>query len=149
MATWQGMLLCKQTILRAVYSFITYSRPAKISGYLKYLLLAGLQLLLTCSIAQQPYSLIHYDENTLPQTTIGNIEQGENGYLWMSTQFGIVRFDGETFRVFTTDNLKGLTSNRIRVCARSFDGSIYFLDENHVIIKVKSPNEFETISTKD
>lgn len=103
----------------------------------------------TCSIAQQPYSLIHYDENTLPQTTIGNIEQGENGYLWMSTQFGIVRFDGETFRVFTTNNLKGLTSNRIRVCARSFDGSIYFVDENHVIIKVKSPNEFETISTKD
>ena len=56
----------------------------------------------------------------------------------MNTQFGIVRFDGETVRVFTTDNLKGLTSNRIRVCATSLDGSIYFVDENNVIHKVKS-----------
>jgi signal transduction histidine kinase len=101
------------------------------------------------SIGQQPYSLIHYDENTLPQTSIGNIQQGENGYLWMNTQFGIVRFDGETVRVFTTDNLKGLTSNRIRICAKSSDGSIYFVDENNVIVKVTSPNQFETISTSD
>jgi len=106
-------------------------------------------LILICVLAQQPYSLIHYDENDLPQTSIGNIEQGKDGYLWMSTQFGIVRFDGETFRVFTTDNLKGLTSNRIRVCAKSFDGSIYFVDENFMIVKVRSPNQFETISSQD
>ncbi len=113
------------------------------------MLLAGLQLMLFYSIAQQPYTLIHYDENSLPQTTIGNIQQDENGYLWMNTQFGIVRFDGETVRVFTTDNLDGLTSNRIRICARGVDGSVYFVDENNIIVKVKSPNQFETISTRD
>lgn len=100
-------------------------------------------------MAQQPYSLIHYDEKMLPQTTIGNIVQDENGYLWMNTQFGIVRFDGEKVRVFNTDNLKGLTSNRIRVCAKGFDNSIYFVDENNVIIKVTSPNKFEIKATVD
>ena len=101
------------------------------------------------TMAQQPYSLVHYDEKLLPQTTVGNILQGENGYLWMNTQFGIVRFDGEKMRVFNTDNLKGLTSNRIRVCAKGFDNSIYFVDENNVIIKVKSPNQFEITATID
>ena len=99
--------------------------------------------------AQEPYSLVHYDENTLPQTSIGNIQQDEWGYLWMSTQFGIVRFDGEKVRVFTTDNLKGLTSNRIRVCAKGPENTVYFVDENNVIVKVTSPNGFETATTAD
>lgn len=115
----------------------------------KYLLLCGMQLILFNVKAQQPYSLIHYDENLLPQTSVGNIQQDNNGYLWMNTQFGIVRFDGEKVRVFNTENLKGLTSNRIRICAKGFDKSIYFIDENNVIVKVKSPNQFETTSTID
>jgi signal transduction histidine kinase len=117
-------------------------------GYHKCLLLVLLNIF-SCASAQEPYSLVHYNENTLPQTSIGNIQQDEWGYLWMSTQFGIIRFDGEKVRVFTTDNLKGLTSNRIRVCAKSLDNAVYFVDENNVIIKVTSPNQFETITTAD
>ncbi|MEJ7677701.1 MAG: hypothetical protein WKG06_07510 [Segetibacter sp.] len=51
--------------------------------------------------------------------------------------------------VFTTENLKGLTSNRIRVCAKGSDNSIYFVDENHTLIKVRSPNELEVIPNKN
>jgi signal transduction histidine kinase len=112
-------------------------------------LLIGLQFVTFNASSQQPYSLIHYDENVLPQTTIGNIQQDIYGYLWMSTQFGIVRFDGENFRVFTTDNLKGLRSNRIRLCAKGLDQRIYFVDEYNVIVKVISPNEFETVALSD
>lgn len=118
---------------RFVYSYIRCSARLISYVYYKYLLLAGLQFFLFYAPAQQPYSLIHYDENSLPQTTIGNIQQDKNGYLWMNTQFGIVRFDGATVRVFTTDNLKGLTSNRIRICAKGVDGAIYFVDENNII----------------
>lgn len=143
------MLLYYKAFLRLVNSGIIVSNAAKLYPYHKYMLLAALQFIFFCTTAQQPYSLIHYDENSLPQTTIGNIQQDENGYLWMNTQFGIVRFDGATVRVFTTDNLKGLTSNRIRICARGVDGSVYFVDENNIILKVKSPNQFETISTRD
>lgn len=117
--------------------------------YHKFLLLCGMQIILFYARAQQPYSIVHYDENLLPQTTVGNIQQDDDGYLWMNTQFGIVRFDGEKVRVFTTDNLKGLTSNRIRICAKGFDKSIYFVDEKNVIIKVISPNQFETMKTVD
>ncbi|MEO6549194.1 MAG: ATP-binding protein [Ferruginibacter sp.] len=108
-----------------------------------------LQLILLPSTAQQPYSLVHFDENDLPQTTIGNIQQDETGYLWMSSQFGIVRFDGEKFRVFTTSNLKGLTSNRLRLCVKGPDKSIWFVDENNTFIKVKSHNQFEILSQNE
>ncbi len=112
-------------------------------------LLMGFQFVFSDISAQQPYSLIHYNEDVLPQTSIGNIQQDGDGYLWMSTQFGIVRFDGERFRVFTTENLQGLTSNRIRLCAKGPDKSIYFVDENNVIVRVKSPNQFETVTLSD
>lgn len=134
---------------RFLISYISCSKPVVPYNYCKYLLLASLQFFFSYITAQQPYSLVHYDENSLPQTTVGNIQQDENGYLWMNTQFGIVRFDGEKVRVFTTDNLKGLTSNRIRLCAKGIDRSIYFVDENNVILKVKSPNQFETIGTTE
>ncbi|HLL44670.1 MAG TPA: hypothetical protein VK369_16085, partial [Segetibacter sp.] len=142
-------LLYYEAFLRRVDSDVIGSNVAKLYRYHKYMLLAAFQFFFFCTAAQQPYSIVHYDEEVLPQTSVGNIEQDENGYLWMNTQFGIVRFDGATVRVFTTDNLKGLTSNRIRICARSLDGSVYFVDENNIIVKVKSPNQFETISTTD
>jgi signal transduction histidine kinase len=110
-------------------------------------LLLTIQFIACSANAQQPYTLVHYDEKILPQTSIGNIQQDENGYLWMNTQYGIVRFDGENVRVFTTNNLQGLTSNRIRLCAKGLDNAVYFVDENNVVVKVKSPNQFETIAT--
>lgn len=134
---------------RIICLYPGFSKAVILYRYYKYLLLGGLQFILSHASAQQPYSLVHYDENTLPQTTIGNIQQDANGYLWTNTQFGIVRFDGEKIRVFTTTNLKGLTSNRIRICAKGLDKFIYFVDENNVILKVKSPNQFETIATTD
>lgn len=108
-----------------------------------FLLMIACFILITSAKSQQPYSLIHYDETILPQTSIGNIQQDKNGYLWMNTQYGIVRFDGKEFKNFTTDNTKGLTSNRIRLCAMDDKRDVYFLDENLNVLKVNSPNGFK------
>jgi len=94
------------------------SRQSSPNFYRTFLFTTCFSLFICLLQAQQPYSIIHYDENTLPQTTVGNIQQDENGFLWMNTQYGIVRFDGEKARVFTTSNVGALTSNRIRVCAK-------------------------------
>ncbi len=50
---------------RFVYPYIKCSKRAIVSGSYKYFLLAGLQIVLSCVMAKQPYSLIHYDENVL------------------------------------------------------------------------------------
>ena len=39
--------------------------------------------------------------NGLPEGTVLSIIQGKEGYIWMSTQQGLVRYDGYNARVYT------------------------------------------------
>lgn len=76
--------------------------------YLKNVVLIILFLFVQTLAAQENYNIVHHDETTLPQTSIGSIQQDANGYLWMSSQFGIVRFDGTHIKAFTTENIRAL-----------------------------------------
>src|SRR6266567_3407492 len=49
----------------------------------------------------------------LPQNGILAIAQGRDGYLWLGTEAGLVRFDGVTFTTFTTANTSALQDNYI------------------------------------
>ena len=41
----------------------------------------------------------------LPANYVSNVYQTSDGYLWLGTGGGVVRFDGQRFRVFTPDEL--------------------------------------------
>lgn len=59
---------------------------------------------------------IHSDwttEDGLPQNSVTAIVQTRDGYLWLGTFGGLVRFDGVKFTLFNTTNSPGLKSNRI------------------------------------
>ena len=49
----------------------------------------------------------------LPINTITAIVQTRDGYLWLGTNDGVVRFDGVRFTVYNADNTPELPSNRI------------------------------------
>ena len=49
----------------------------------------------------------------LPSNTINAFTQSSDGYLWMGTNEGLVRFDGNTFTTFNATNTPELASNRI------------------------------------
>jgi len=49
----------------------------------------------------------------LPQSTVTSIVQTPDGYLWLGTQNGLVRFDGVNFQVFNEDNTPAIKNNRI------------------------------------
>ncbi|MFL6353197.1 MAG: two-component regulator propeller domain-containing protein [Bryobacteraceae bacterium] len=53
-------------------------------------------------------------ESGLPQNTIHAILQTHDGYLWLATEDGVVRFDGLKFVVFDSQNTPQLRSNNIR-----------------------------------
>src|SRR5262245_8172260 len=65
----------------------------------------------------------HWDaDRGLPEDTVFSITQTRDGYLWLGTLDGLVRFDGigrstgagrTQFAVFKEDNTPGLTSSRI------------------------------------
>jgi signal transduction histidine kinase/ligand-binding sensor domain-containing protein len=52
-------------------------------------------------------------EEGLPDSEAISVLQGSDGYLWIGTQHGLVRFDGNRFTVFNQMNTPGLTSDRI------------------------------------
>jgi signal transduction histidine kinase/ligand-binding sensor domain-containing protein len=52
-------------------------------------------------------------ENGLPQNSVTSIIQTHDGYLWLGTYNGLVRFDGVRFAVFDTSNTPGLIGRRI------------------------------------
>src|SRR5262245_11687609 len=52
-------------------------------------------------------------QNGLPQDFVGAITQTRDGYLWIGTLGGLVRFDGVRFAVFDSSNTPGLKDARI------------------------------------
>jgi ligand-binding sensor domain-containing protein len=61
----------------------------------------------------------------LPQNAIGAIVQTRDGYLWLATQEGLVRFDGARFTIFTNVNTPALRDNHIETLFESSDGTLW------------------------
>lgn len=52
-------------------------------------------------------------EDGLPVNSVNDIAQTPEGYLWLATYDGLVRFDGQDFRVYRSGQHEGLPSSRI------------------------------------
>jgi hypothetical protein len=52
-------------------------------------------------------------EHGLPQATVNAISRTRDGYLWLGTQEGLVRFDGARFEIFNKYNVEQILDNRI------------------------------------
>ncbi|OQP65265.1 hypothetical protein A3860_16475 [Niastella vici] len=80
------------------------------------ILLAFCMLLYMPSDAQtsQPdYSVVNYNsDNALPQNSINDMDFDSNGFLWLATEMGMIRFDGQHFREYTMGNSPALYTNR-------------------------------------
>ena len=63
--------------------------------------------------------------NGLPENTVSAIAQTPDGYLWLGTQEGLVRFDGVHFEVFDRRNTEAFPGNDVRALAVSHDGSLW------------------------
>jgi signal transduction histidine kinase/ligand-binding sensor domain-containing protein len=53
-------------------------------------------------------------ESGLPQNTVHAILQTHDGYLWLGTEGGLVRFDGIRFTVYDSQNTPAIRGNNIR-----------------------------------
>ena len=83
----------------------------------------------------------------LPQNTVTSIVQTRDGYLWLGTFGGLVRFDGQAFTVFDPDNTPGLASARIVSLTESRQGVLWIGTEGGL---TKYDGErFTTYTTRD
>lgn len=75
-------------------------------------LILSLCLLCVAVSGQYRFDQLTTDDG-LPQSTVASIVQTGDGYLWLATLDGLVRYDGVRFRVFDKSNSANLPSNRI------------------------------------
>jgi signal transduction histidine kinase/ligand-binding sensor domain-containing protein len=64
-------------------------------------------------------------ENGLPQNTVHALTQTSDGYVWLGTESGLVRFDGNSFAVFDHSTNPALPSGDIRCLLATKDGALW------------------------
>ena len=64
-------------------------------------------------------------ENGLPQNTVQVLLQTRDGFLWLGTEAGLVRFDGVGFEVFDKGSSPTLPGNDIHALLESRDGALW------------------------
>jgi signal transduction histidine kinase/ligand-binding sensor domain-containing protein len=64
-------------------------------------------------------------ENGLPQNTVQALAQTPDGFLWLGTEVGLVRFDGSGFAVFDQHSHPALPGNDVQCLLAAKDGSLW------------------------
>ncbi|MBD1210566.1 MAG: hypothetical protein H9535_19215 [Ignavibacteria bacterium] len=64
-------------------------------------------------------------EQGLPQNSAQALCQTRDGYLWIGTEEGLVRFDGARFTIFDTKNTPGLKANAIQALLEDCSGALW------------------------
>lgn len=97
---------------------------------LKVLLALALVLFTTPCIALEKKPLSAYSRETwttrngLPHNQVNAVTQTPEGYLWFATWEGLVRYNGQDFRVYTPKNLPGLQDHGIRYVSSGANGRL-------------------------
>jgi len=86
-------------------------------------------------------------ENGLPQNTVRAILQTRDGYLWLATDEGLARFDGQRFTVFDKQNTDAIKSNNIQVLHEDRQGSLW-IGTDGGLVRFQD-QRFTAFSTKD
>jgi signal transduction histidine kinase/ligand-binding sensor domain-containing protein len=64
-------------------------------------------------------------ENGLPQNTVQALIQTRDGFIWLGTEVGLVRFDGNEFQVFDRNSTPALPGSDIRCLLETRDGALW------------------------
>jgi signal transduction histidine kinase/ligand-binding sensor domain-containing protein len=64
-------------------------------------------------------------ENGLPQNTVQALAQTPDGFLWVGTEAGLARFDGNGFQLFDRSSTPALPASDIHCLLAAGDGSLW------------------------
>jgi ligand-binding sensor domain-containing protein/signal transduction histidine kinase/CheY-like chemotaxis protein/HPt (histidine-containing phosphotransfer) domain-containing protein len=87
-------------------------------------------------------------EDGLPQNSVQAIVQTHDGYLWLATQEGLVRFDGVRFAVFDRENTRQLERNHIQTLFEASDHSLWIGTIGGGLVRYRN-GQFHAYKTKD
>lgn len=73
----------------------------------------------------------------LPQNTVQAVLQTSDGYMWIGTQAGIVRFDGVRFVTFNSANTPEIRHDDIQALAETRDGTMWVATYGGGLVRFK------------
>jgi signal transduction histidine kinase/ligand-binding sensor domain-containing protein len=86
-------------------------------------------------------------ENGLPQNTVQALAQTKDGFLWLGTEAGLVRFDGVEFQTYDRNSTSALPGSDIRCLLATADGALW-IGTNAGLARWKD-GAVKTYTTKD
>src|ERR1700761_8747830 len=104
------------------------------------ILLLSVRPVLSQPIPVNGYAVQHFtDENGLPQNSINDLLFDKNGYLWLATQVGLVRYDGSSFQLYYPNDKPAMESN-IALLGKDDKGFVYFQTTDHQLYSYEGNN---------
>lgn len=94
----------------------------------------------TCILAHDSlqYTVRQYtDENGLPQNSVKAMGFDRSGFLWMNTENGVVRFDGQFFRSFNKNQLPLVSSRMSWLHPDLRTGALISVTERNQLIRMQ------------
>ncbi|QQS49849.1 MAG: hypothetical protein IPM71_09495 [Bacteroidota bacterium] len=88
-------------------------------------------------------SLVQYNTQSwttnegLPTNSLLSIFQSSDGFLWIGSYDGLIRFDGHEFKVFNKRNTQIFTSNTIRGIAEDSKGTLWMTTQGNGLMSYK------------
>lgn len=100
--------------------------------------------------SQIPANLGHQSwstENGLPQSSVHQVFQPRDGYIWIATEGGVARFNGTGFKVFNHENDSAFISDDICCFAQDAHGTLWIGTSDGLL--QYSANKFHRYSPAD
>jgi ligand-binding sensor domain-containing protein/signal transduction histidine kinase len=83
-------------------------------------------------LAQYEYEVWQAREG-LPHGILKNITQTSDRYIWISTEFGLIRFDGVRFKTFSSKNVEHMNYWGVGPLCATPQGTLWFGDSNNLL----------------
>jgi len=100
----------------------------------------------------QPFPRYVHDawqtDQGLPQNSVFAIVQTQDGYIWIATQEGLVRFDGIRFTVFDKRNTPAISENNCQALFEDREGTLWAGTEGGGLVSLKN-GQFKAFTTAD
>ncbi|MES2588387.1 MAG: histidine kinase [Bacteroidota bacterium] len=93
---------------------------------------------ITCSLvfSQEPLAISINKNQGLSSNTVYNILQDKQGFIWLTTNDGLFRYDGFSFKNYTNENQSSVSGSALqedvfgRIWYQNFDGFLFYIEKS-------------------